>query len=62
MGNFNSEMALEILKGTYKTPIKVSGSSNKLGTKGKVLRGTAAKPEDFEPEHKPISDEMAAQT
>lgn len=55
-------MALEILKGTYKTPIKVSGSSNKLGTKGKVLRGTAAKPEDFEPEHKPISDEMAAQT
>lgn len=49
LGNFSTEMCLEILKGTYKTPIKVSGSSNTLGSKVKTLRGTAAKPEDFDP-------------
>ena len=55
-------MQLEILKGTYKTPIKVSGSSNKLGVKGKVLRGPAAKGENFEPSRVFTTDEEAATT
>ena len=62
LGNFGSEMSLEILKGTYKTPIKLSGSSNKLGQKGKVLRGPAAKGENFDPERHPISDDQATIT
>ena len=62
LGNFNTEMQLEILKGTYKTPIKVSGSSNTLGGKVKTLRGTAAKPEDFDPLRQYVTDEEAAQT
>jgi hypothetical protein len=55
-------MSLEILNGTYKTPIKVSGSSNKIGEKGKVLRGPAAKSEDFEPARNPITNDEAAMT
>ena len=57
LGTFSSEMSLEILNGTYKTPIKMSGSSNKIGEKGKVLRGPAAKGEDFEPTRNPITDD-----
>ena len=62
LGNFFTEMQLEILKGTYKTPIKVSGTSNKLGVKGKVLRGPAAKAQNFEPQRAFTTDEEAAGT
>ena len=62
LGNFNTEMCLEILKGTYKTPIKLSGSSNTLGSKNKILRGTAAKLEDFEPQRRATDDNEANMT
>ena len=62
LGNFSTEMHLEILKGTYKTPIKLTGSSNRLGQKGKVLRGPAAKGKDFSPARNLVSDDQAAQT
>ena len=60
LGNFGTEIQLEILKGTYKTPIKVTGTSNQLGTKGKVLRGPAAKTKDFQPTLTHTNDDQAA--
>lgn len=62
LGNFGQEMQLEILKGTYKTPIKLSGTSNKIGVKGKVLRGPAAKTQDFDPARTMINDDEAQMT
>ena len=57
LGQFSNEMQLEILKGIYKIPIKLQGSSNTVGQKGKVLRGPAAKTADFAPTTNQITDE-----
>jgi len=59
-GIFSSEMQLEILKGIYKVPIKIQGSSNSSGIKGRTTRGPAAKLSDFEPQLTHINDDEAA--
>lgn len=55
-GVFSQEMQLEILNGVYKIPLKVMGSSNKIGKKEKQVRGSNAKPEDFIPKKNFISE------
>ena len=59
LGQFSNEMQLEILKGVYKIPIQVQGNSNSVGTKGKVLRGPAAREKDFDPQSNHITDDDA---
>jgi hypothetical protein len=33
LGHFNQEMVLEVLKGVYRIPLKLSGSATKVGEK-----------------------------
>jgi len=39
LGVFNTVMELAFLKGTYKIPLKLLGSSNQIGSKDKLIRG-----------------------
>jgi len=55
-------MQLEILKGIYKIPIKMQGTSNSVGKKPKGIRGPAARPNDFNKDLQLIDDEIAAET
>ena len=42
-------MELSFLKGTYKIPLKLLGSSNQIGNKDKLVWGPQAVKDDFEP-------------
>ena len=42
LGVFNNVMELAFLKGTYKIPLKLLGSSHVIGSKDKQLWGPAA--------------------
>lgn len=62
MGMFNSETCLEVLKGMYKIPIKLSGNCRAGTAKEKFTRGPAARVQDFEPNLKLTNDDEAAHT
>lgn len=55
LGVFNSVMELAFLKGTYKIPLKLLGSSNIVGSKDKLIRGPQATKDDFEPNRNFVS-------
>lgn len=49
LGVITQEMAIEVLNGLYRIPLKLSGHCNKVGNRPKGVRGPMARPQDFEP-------------
>ena len=52
-------MALDILNGAYRFPLKLQGYCNDLGKRQVGVRGPMARPEDFEPAKNMLTDDQA---
>lgn len=56
LGPVSQEMVLEILGGVYRIPLRLQGHCHQIGQRTKGVRGPMARPQDFEPQRKFITE------